>query len=260
MWRVRTGSLAVHLPGPATPSPANGLSLCVCVCPCPAAPEASLCPQHRTGAPLGQSEELQSLSQCHPFLLHPGPASRPNGDGSQPCLTCDRAARGGRRWAACWGCVVLQVQPTLPLPPGPQDPGPAPRPAFLCPRSHGLAVLPRALARPCQRVSCRLTGRCSPGKAGGCLPLPTPPRPEMLEGLRCPPDLGVAEDQTAWPAEPGGRGSHVTLPGTPLGWSRAPSLVGQVRALPTAEWDCLAPHSLPSRRVPTTVAVSCTAS
>ncbi|XP_074198126.1 epsin-2 isoform X1 [Camelus bactrianus] len=56
-------------------------------------PEASLCPQHRTGAPLGQSEELQSLSQCHPFLLHPGPASRPNGDGSQPCLTCDRAAR-----------------------------------------------------------------------------------------------------------------------------------------------------------------------
>nr|XP_045365553.1 epsin-2 [Camelus bactrianus] len=56
-------------------------------------PEASLCPQHRTGAPLGQSEELQSLSQRHPFLLHPGPASRPNGDGSQPCLTCDRAAR-----------------------------------------------------------------------------------------------------------------------------------------------------------------------
>ncbi|KAF6298482.1 epsin 2 [Rhinolophus ferrumequinum] len=56
-------------------------------------PEASLCPQHRAGAPLGQSEELQPLSQRHPFLPHLGPASRPNGDWSQPCLTCDRAAR-----------------------------------------------------------------------------------------------------------------------------------------------------------------------
>uniref|UniRef100_A0A8C5UQY8 Epsin 2 n=1 Tax=Microcebus murinus TaxID=30608 RepID=A0A8C5UQY8_MICMU len=56
-------------------------------------PEASLCPQHRTGAPLGQSEELQPLSQRHPFLPHMGLASRPNGDWSQPCLTCDRAAR-----------------------------------------------------------------------------------------------------------------------------------------------------------------------
>ncbi|XP_077019569.1 epsin-2 isoform X3 [Tamandua tetradactyla] len=55
-------------------------------------PEASLCPQHRAGAPLGQSEELQPLSQRHPFLPHPGLASRPNGDWS-PCLTCDRAAR-----------------------------------------------------------------------------------------------------------------------------------------------------------------------
>ncbi|KAL0598159.1 Epsin-2 [Plecturocebus cupreus] len=58
-------------------------------------PEASLCPQHRTGAPLGQSEELQPLSQRHPFLPHLGLASRPNGDWSQPCLTCDRAARDG---------------------------------------------------------------------------------------------------------------------------------------------------------------------
>ncbi|XP_058532319.1 epsin-2 isoform X2 [Ochotona princeps] len=56
-------------------------------------PEASLCPQHRTGAPLGQSEELQLLSQRHPFLPHLGLASRPSGDWSQPCLTCDRAAR-----------------------------------------------------------------------------------------------------------------------------------------------------------------------
>ncbi|XP_019489140.1 PREDICTED: epsin-2 isoform X1 [Hipposideros armiger] len=56
-------------------------------------PEASLCPQHRTGAPLGQSEELQPLSQRHPFLPHLGLASRPNGDWPQPCLTCDRAAR-----------------------------------------------------------------------------------------------------------------------------------------------------------------------
>ncbi|XP_044105279.1 epsin-2 isoform X2 [Neovison vison] len=56
-------------------------------------PEASLCPQHRTGAPLGQSEELQPLSQRHPFLPHLGLAARPNGDWSQPCLTCDRAAR-----------------------------------------------------------------------------------------------------------------------------------------------------------------------
>ncbi|XP_058139351.1 epsin-2 isoform X1 [Dasypus novemcinctus] len=53
-------------------------------------PEASLCPQHRAGAPLGPSEELQPPSQRHPFL--PQPASRPNGDWS-PCLTCDRAAR-----------------------------------------------------------------------------------------------------------------------------------------------------------------------
>ncbi|XP_064438322.1 epsin-2 isoform X7 [Mirounga angustirostris] len=56
-------------------------------------PEASLCPQHRAGALLGQSEELQPLSQRHPFLPHLGLASRPNGDWSQPCLTCDRAAR-----------------------------------------------------------------------------------------------------------------------------------------------------------------------
>lgn len=56
-------------------------------------PEASLCPQHRTGAPLGQSEELQPLSQHHPFLSHLGLASHPNGDWSQSCLTCDRAAR-----------------------------------------------------------------------------------------------------------------------------------------------------------------------
>ncbi|XP_039083239.1 epsin-2 isoform X1 [Hyaena hyaena] len=56
-------------------------------------PEASLCPQHRTGAPLGQSDELQPLSQRHPFLPHLGLASRPNGDWAQPCLTCDRAAR-----------------------------------------------------------------------------------------------------------------------------------------------------------------------
>ncbi|KAM5263652.1 epsin-2 isoform 2-T2 [Ctenodactylus gundi] len=56
-------------------------------------PEASLCPQHRTGTTLGQSEELQPLSQRHPFLPHLGLASRPNGDWAQPCLTCDRAAR-----------------------------------------------------------------------------------------------------------------------------------------------------------------------
>ncbi|ELV14024.1 Epsin-2 [Tupaia chinensis] len=60
-------------------------------------PEASLCPQHRTGAPLeaplGQSEELQPLSQRHPFLPHLGLPPRPNGDWAQPCLTCDRAAR-----------------------------------------------------------------------------------------------------------------------------------------------------------------------
>lgn len=78
-----------------SPSPSNGMSFSVCVCPCPTAPEASLCPQHRAGAPLGQSEELQPLSQRHPFLPHLGLASRPNGDWSQPCLTCDRAARGG---------------------------------------------------------------------------------------------------------------------------------------------------------------------
>ncbi|XP_031210994.1 epsin-2 isoform X2 [Mastomys coucha] len=56
-------------------------------------PEASLCPQHRTGAMLGQSEELQPLSQRHPCLPHLGLASHPNGDWAQPCLTCDRAAR-----------------------------------------------------------------------------------------------------------------------------------------------------------------------
>ncbi|XP_004381044.1 epsin-2 [Trichechus manatus latirostris] len=56
-------------------------------------PEASLCPQHHAGAPLGQSEELQPLSQRHPFLPHLGLAAHPNGDWSQPCLTCDRAAR-----------------------------------------------------------------------------------------------------------------------------------------------------------------------
>ncbi|XP_034361629.1 epsin-2 isoform X3 [Arvicanthis niloticus] len=56
-------------------------------------PEASLCPQHRTGAMLGQSEELQPLSQRYPCLPHLGLASHPNGDWAQPCLTCDRAAR-----------------------------------------------------------------------------------------------------------------------------------------------------------------------
>ncbi|XP_045442433.1 epsin-2 isoform X2 [Pipistrellus kuhlii] len=56
-------------------------------------PETSLCPQHRTGVPLGQSEELQPLSQHHPFLSHLGLASHPNGDWAQPCLTCDCAGR-----------------------------------------------------------------------------------------------------------------------------------------------------------------------
>ncbi|XP_006901269.1 PREDICTED: epsin-2 [Elephantulus edwardii] len=56
-------------------------------------PETSLCSQHCAGAPLGQSEELQPLSQRHPFLPHPGLATHPNGDWSQPCLTCDCAAR-----------------------------------------------------------------------------------------------------------------------------------------------------------------------
>ncbi|XP_007939669.1 epsin-2 [Orycteropus afer afer] len=56
-------------------------------------PETSLCPQHRAGVSLGQSEELQPLSQRHPFLPHLGLATHPHGDWSQPCLTCDRAAR-----------------------------------------------------------------------------------------------------------------------------------------------------------------------
>ncbi|XP_020923625.1 epsin-2 isoform X6 [Sus scrofa] len=56
-------------------------------------PEASLCPQHRLGAPLGQSEEPQPPSQRPPLLPHLGPAPRPDGDCSQPCLACDRAAR-----------------------------------------------------------------------------------------------------------------------------------------------------------------------
>lgn len=99
------------------------LFLCVCVCPCPTAPETSLCPQHRTGVPLGQSEELQPLSQHHPFLSHLGPAAPPNGDWSQPCLTCDRAGRGG---TAVWfllprnagqlagGCVSCQYSQLSP--------------------------------------------------------------------------------------------------------------------------------------------------
>lgn len=89
------------------------LCVCVCVCPCPAAPEASLCPQHRLGAPLGQSEEPQPPSQRPPLLPHLGPAPRPDGDCSQPCLACDRTARGGSRWAACWGCARPSVQPIL---------------------------------------------------------------------------------------------------------------------------------------------------
>ncbi|KAM8819494.1 epsin-2 isoform 1-T1 [Rhynchonycteris naso] len=56
-------------------------------------PEASLGPQHRTGAPLGQSEELQPLNQRHPFAPHPGLASHPNGAWAHPCLAGDRAAR-----------------------------------------------------------------------------------------------------------------------------------------------------------------------
>lgn len=99
------------------------LFLCVCVCPCPTAPETSLCPQHRTGVPLGQSEELQPLSQHHPFLSHLGLASHPNGDWSQPCLTCDRAGRGGM--AVCFflprnagqlagGCVSCQYSQLSP--------------------------------------------------------------------------------------------------------------------------------------------------
>lgn len=109
----------------ATPTSSNGLSfsVCVCVCPCPTAPETSLCPQHRTGVPLGQSEELQPLSQHHPFLSHLGLASHPNGDWAQPCLTCDCAGRGGM--AVCFflprnagqlagGCVSCQYSQLSP--------------------------------------------------------------------------------------------------------------------------------------------------
>ncbi|KAM6184702.1 epsin-2 isoform 1-T1 [Rhynchocyon petersi] len=59
-------------------------------------PEISLCSQHRAGIPLGQSEELQPLSQRHTFLPHLGLATHPNGDWSQPCLTCAARATSPR--------------------------------------------------------------------------------------------------------------------------------------------------------------------
>ncbi|XP_025136253.2 epsin-2 isoform X5 [Bubalus bubalis] len=55
-------------------------------------PEASLCPQHRTGPLRGQSEEPPP-SQRPPFLLRPGPPSCPASDPAQPCLSWDRAAQ-----------------------------------------------------------------------------------------------------------------------------------------------------------------------
>ncbi|XP_052514649.1 epsin-2 isoform X2 [Budorcas taxicolor] len=55
-------------------------------------PEASLCPQHRTGPPRGQSEEPPP-SQRPPFLLRPGPPSCPANDLAQPCLSWDPGAQ-----------------------------------------------------------------------------------------------------------------------------------------------------------------------
>ncbi|XP_065764747.1 epsin-2 isoform X2 [Muntiacus reevesi] len=55
-------------------------------------PEASLCPQHRTGPLRGQSEE-PPLSQRPSFLLRPGPPSCPASDPAQPCLSWDPAAQ-----------------------------------------------------------------------------------------------------------------------------------------------------------------------
>ncbi|XP_070629261.1 epsin-2 isoform X2 [Bos indicus] len=55
-------------------------------------PEASLCPQHRTGPLWGQSEEPPP-SHRPPFLLRPGPPSCPASDPAQPCLSWDPAAQ-----------------------------------------------------------------------------------------------------------------------------------------------------------------------
>ncbi|XP_036692038.1 epsin-2 isoform X4 [Balaenoptera musculus] len=58
-------------------------------------PEALLCPQHRTGAPLGQSKEPLLLSQRPPFLPCPPVPGLPSccaGAQVQPCLACDFAS------------------------------------------------------------------------------------------------------------------------------------------------------------------------
>ncbi|XP_027375502.1 epsin-2 isoform X10 [Bos indicus x Bos taurus] len=55
-------------------------------------PEASLCPQHRTGPLWGQSEEPPP-SHRPPFLLRPGPPSCPASHLAQPCLSWDPAAQ-----------------------------------------------------------------------------------------------------------------------------------------------------------------------
>ncbi|XP_027730599.1 epsin-2 isoform X3 [Vombatus ursinus] len=57
-------------------------------------PEAALCPLHRAGALLNQSEELHQLNHHHHFLQHFGFSSHANNDWSQSCLTCDLTAQG----------------------------------------------------------------------------------------------------------------------------------------------------------------------
>ena len=118
----------VCLRGPALPVPLTAclcmcvwvcVCVCVCVCPCPTAPEASLCPQHRTGPLRGQSEEPPP-SQRPPFLLRPGPPSCPASDPAQPCLSWDRAAQGGKRGQPAGCASGRPVEPAFSLPPGPQ--------------------------------------------------------------------------------------------------------------------------------------------
>ena len=132
----------VHSRGPASAAacPSNSLSLTVCVFPGPTAPEALLCPQHRTGAPLGQSKEPLLLSQRPPFLPCPPVPGLPS------CCAGARASPAslGPGGLAC-GCVRSPSLSAPGAPPASRGPVSSP-----LPRARPRTPLPLARPESCQ--------------------------------------------------------------------------------------------------------------
>lgn len=196
MFRVCSRGLALSVPLTARAR----ARVCMCVCPCPTAPEASLCPQNRTGPPRGQSEEPLP-SQRPPFLLRRGPPSCPASDPAQPCLSWDPAAHGGKCRQPAGYAPGRPVQPAFSLPPGPQG-GSLCSPAPVLP-SPGSPGYPAPLSTP-------LTQRPQGSRCLLCM------RPGWLSGSPSPAPCGIGGVLAAAPDMGRTR---------PLGWTSGLVLV-----------------------------------